>query len=132
MYLLDTDSCIFLLNQKNAAVEERLKNLGRDEVGISAITMAELYYGAAHSKKRGPNEARLKIFCSSLSFFPFDKSAAELFGDLKERLISRGEMIGMMDLLIGCVALSQNAVLVTHNSREFKRIPKLKVEDWFE
>lgn len=131
MFLLDTDTSIFLLNRKNPAVEQRLRSFGRGDVGISAITMAELYYGAAHSKKRRSNENRVRIFCSSLSFFPFDEAAAEIFGTTKEYLVSGGEMIGTMDLLIASVAMARKAVLVTHNLREFQRIPRLSCEDWF-
>lgn len=132
MYLLDTDTCIYLLNRKNPLVELKLRSLKRDEIGISTITLAELYYGAAHSKKREANEKRVKIFCSSLTLCPFDEPAAQIFGTTKESLISNGEMIGIMDLLIASAALAQKATLVTHNLQEFKRISGLKLEDWFE
>jgi tRNA(fMet)-specific endonuclease VapC len=132
MYLLDTDTSIFLLNQKNPEIEARLRSLSGEELAISTITIAELYYGAAHSKKREENEKRVQIFCSSLTSYPFDEQAAKLFGDTKQLLMSRGKMIGIMDLLIASIALAQKAILVTHNTAEFRRIPDLLVEDWFE
>lgn len=132
MYLLDTDTCIYLLNRRIPTVEQRLKRLHRDEVGISTITAAELYYGAAHSRNRRANEARVEVFCTSLTLVPFDLEAAQIFGATKEHLASRGEMVGALDLLIAAVAAARDAVLVTHNIREFRRIPKLKLEDWFE
>lgn len=131
MYLLDTDTCIFLLNRKDLSVELKLKALKRDEVAVSTVTMAELYYGAAHSEKREANKKRVEIFCSSLTLIPFDEQAAEIFGTTKESLISQGAMIGVIDLLIASMALSQKAILVTHNLQEFRRVPGLKVEDWF-
>ena len=130
MYLLDTDTSIFLLNRKHPSVEQKLRSLGRDDVGLSTITVAELHYGARHSVKKEANETRVRIFASSLQVFPFDEEAAVLFGATKEDLISRGEMIGTMDLLIASVALAKEATLVTHNLREFQRIPALKCEDW--
>ena len=63
---------------------------------------------------------------------PKDEESARIFGSTKEYLISRDEMIGTMDLLIASAALAQKAILVTHNSREFARIPGLTCEDWFE
>jgi tRNA(fMet)-specific endonuclease VapC len=132
MYLLDTDTCIFLLNQKNPTIESRLKGLTRKDLGLSTITIAELYYGAAHSKRREENKKRVQIFTSSLTQCPFDVNAAEVFGEMKEWLVSRGKMIGIMDLLIGAVALVHKAILVTHNTAEFRRVPNLEVEDWFE
>ena len=131
MYVLDTDSCIYLLNQKVPSVEARLREIQRGDIGISALTAAELHYGAAHSKNREENRKKADIFCSSLTLFPFDLKSAQIFGDTKEYLMSRGEMIGILDLLIASCALSLEAILVTHNSQEFRRIPELKLEDWF-
>lgn len=132
MYLLDTDTCIFLLNRKVPSVEQKIHALHRNEIGISSITAAELYYGAAHSGSRKANEERVAVFCSSIALCPFDLKSAEIFGDTKEFLLSRGEMIGILDLLIASSAMAREAVLVTHNRGEFQRIPKLKLEDWFE
>lgn len=131
MYLLDTDTCIYLLNRKNPAAEERLRQLGVDEVGLSTITLAELYYGAFHSGKKQANAKRVKIFSSSLTLLPFDGRSAEIFGETKESLVTRGEVIGVMDLLIASVALARKATLVTHNLNEFRRIRDLQTEDWF-
>lgn len=131
MYLLDTDTSIFLLNRKDPAAEQRLRHLNPREVSISTITMAELHYGAAHSKRREANKKWVKIFYSAMEVLPFDEKSALLFGTTKEHLMSRGEMIGTMDLLIASVVLATQAILVTHNTREFSRIPNLKCEGWF-
>jgi tRNA(fMet)-specific endonuclease VapC len=131
MFLLDTDTSIFLLNRKDPAVELKLKGLAREEIAVSTLTMAELLFGAVHSKKREANQKRVEIFCASLTLCPFDAAAAEIFGYTKEYLLARGEIIGIMDLLIASVALARKAVLVSHNQQEFRRIPNLKLEDWF-
>ncbi len=131
IYLLDTDTCIFLLNKQNDFAEQKLRQLNRTDVGISTITFAELCYGAIHSKKKESNQKRIEIFCSSLTLCTFDQKSAILFGNIKEHLIRSGEMIGIMDLLIASVALSKKATLVTHNLSEFKRVPQLQLEDWF-
>ena len=132
MYLLDTDTSIFLLNERKPIVEQKLRQLRREDVGISTVTMAELYYGAAHSKQKEANKKRISVFCRDLQLFPFDAIAAEIFGTTKDYLGSRGEMIGTMDLLIASVSLTHQATLVTHNIGDFQKIPGLKYEDWFE
>lgn len=130
-FLLDTDTSIFLLNQSDRDVERRLHSLGRDEVGIATITLAELYYGAAHSKRREANEKRVQIFGQSLTLCPFDEVAARCYGSTRELLLSQGKLIGVMDLLIAAIAVTRQAILVTHNVREFRRVPSLHLEDWF-
>ncbi len=132
VYLLDTDTCIFLLNRKNLLAEKRLRELSGEGVALSAITMAELYFGAMHSEKKKINEERVRIFCSSFTIRPFDAESAQIFGATKELLVKQGAMIGVMDLLIASIALSKNAILVTHNTKELQRIPGLRTEDWFE
>lgn len=132
MYLLDTDTSIYLLNQKGLVAEQKLRSLKRDEVGISTITAAELFYGAAHSAKKEDNIKRVKLFCASLSLISYDFEAAFVFGSIKEYLVNQGQMIGNMDLLIASVALNRKAILVSHNIKEFQRLPDLKYEDWLE
>ena len=113
-------------------MEQKLRGLNREDIALSSITMAELHYGAAHSKNRESNIKKVRIFCSSLTLCPFEEHAAEIFGEIKEILASERKMIGVMDLLIASIALAKKATLVTHNTREFSRIPTLKIEDWFE
>ncbi len=131
MYLLDTDTCIFLLNGVNSPAEKYLRDLGRNEVGLATITLAELYYGAAHSKQRENNERRVKIFAEAIALLPFDQEAAQTFGAIKELLVSKGELIGTMDLLIASIAVAHKATLVTHNTKDFNRIKELSLQDWF-
>lgn len=131
-YLLDTNICIFLLNHRPGFenIVRRLDGLRRDEVGISAITVAELEFGAAASQRQGDNLARLERFLIEFEVLPFDRPEARRYGPLRATLQAKGTPIGPMDFLIAAHALALNAVLATNNTREFMRVPGLSVEDW--
>lgn len=130
MYLLDTDICIYLLNGKAPRAEARLRELDRDEVGVTAITVAELSFGAVHSGRPERNLARVEAFLAPLVRVPFDDAAAACFARIKQALTASGGMIGAMDLLIAATALAFPAVLVTNNTRDFARVPGLEMENW--
>lgn len=132
LYLLDTDISIYLLNGKLPEVEERLANLPAEQVGTTTVTAAELRFGALNSGRPQKNLARVETFLAPLTQVPFDERAAIQFGNVKQHLVSRGQLIGMMDLLIAACALTAGAVLVTNNVREFSRVPSLTVENWAE
>lgn len=130
MYLLDTDISIYLLNGRLPQVSARLADLDRDEIGTTAITAAELRFGALHSGRPHHNLPRVEAFLAPLQQIPFDSSAAIFFGRIKNDLISRGSMIGLMDLLIASCTLAVGGTLVTNNLREFSRVSSLSVENW--
>jgi tRNA(fMet)-specific endonuclease VapC len=130
IYLLDTDTCIYLLEDKAPGITERLRNLGPEDVGTTAITAAELHYGAQHSARTAQNLARVEIFLRFLPQLPFDASCARHYGELKQSLASSGNLIGPMDLLIAATALAHDATLVTNNIGEFGRVLGLRTENW--
>ena len=132
MYLLDTDVSIYLLNGRLPKVAARLTDLERDEIGTTAITAAELRYGALHSGRPQLNLARVETFLAPLQQIPFDSTAAIQFGRVKSDLATRGELIGSMDLLIASCVLAVGGTLVTNNVREFSRVSGLPVENWAE
>ena len=132
LYLLDTDVSIYLLNGKLPEVEEHLASLPAEQVGTTTVTAAELRFGALNSGRPQKNLARVETFLAPLTQVPFDESAAIQFGNLKQHLVSKGQLIGTMDLLIAACALAAGAVLVTNNVREFSRVPSLTVENWTE
>ena len=101
-----------------------------DNVGVSSIVIAELWYGIEQSRKRKDNEAALNDFLKYVTVVDWPGNAALQYGKIRTHLKRKGTPIGAMDLLIAAHALTLNAVLVTHNVREFIRVPKLKVEDW--
>ena len=128
MFLLDTDICIYLINRKEAPRERFRRNAGR--TGISAISYAELCFGVAHSARVALNERLLQQFRTDLQIFPFDADAATHYGEIRQELGRRGELIGPHDLLIAAHARSRDATLVTNNEREFGRVPGLRTENW--
>ena len=129
-YLLDTNTCIQFLNQRNSAVSARLAAVQREEVVICQIVKAELFYGAYKSARREANLAVLAKFFSQFASLPFDDAAAEAYGRLRAELARRGTPIGPNDLLIAAIALARDLALVTHNTAEFSRVPGLRLEDW--
>ncbi|WP_341326443.1 type II toxin-antitoxin system VapC family toxin [Methylotuvimicrobium sp. KM2] len=131
-YLLDTNICIFLLNQRGGFenIIQRMDGMSREDIGISAITVAELDYGIAASKKQSDNAKRLERFLLDFEVIDFNRASATAYGPLRSKLQSQGTPIGPMDFLIAAHALALNAILVTNNTREFERVPGLRLEDW--
>jgi tRNA(fMet)-specific endonuclease VapC len=129
-FMLDTDSCIALIKRKPASILRRLTALSPGEAGISAITLAELRYGVAKSTQRDKNGQALDEFLLPLKVADFDEPAAEIYGAVRAGLEKAGTPIGPLDTQIGAHALSLGAALVSHNTREFRRIPGLTVIDW--
>lgn len=129
-FLLDTNLCIDLMRGRADAAFRRLRRRAPDDAGISSITLAELRYGAAKSKRRAHHESLIVAFCAPLTIATFDARAAEAYGEIRALLESVGKPIGPLDLLIAAHALSLGATVVTANEREFNRVPGLTVEDW--
>ncbi len=130
LYLLDTDVCVFLLRGRAHTVAQRLRDLRADQVGTTAITAAELWYGALRSAKSDDNLSRVQQFLAPIVRVPFDNRAAAHFARIKAALAAEGQLIGPMDLLIAATALSVNATLVTNNGGEYRRVPGLRIENW--
>jgi tRNA(fMet)-specific endonuclease VapC len=132
LHLLDTDICIYLLNGRAKIAEDRLRRLPRDQIGVAAITAAELRYGALHSARPRENLVRVETFLGPIARVPFDDLAAAHFARIKHELAARGRPIGVMDLLIAATCLAAGAALVTNNVREFSRVSSLEVENWMQ
>ena len=128
--MLDTNVCIDLLRGKHRAMVRRLRRYEPDEVGISAITMAELQHGVFKSRDPVRNRAAVADFCAAVEILPFDGLAAEAYGRLRTVLQAAGTPIGPLDTLIAAHALSLGCTLVTNNEREFNLVPALIVENW--
>lgn len=126
-WLLDTDTCIDALRHR-PSILRRLKAVSPDDVAVASMTEAELWYGAWRS--RDPAGARQSVasFLAPLARLPFDSEAAERHAELRFAL--RAQPIGERDLVIASVAVVRGLVLVTHNMREFSRVPSLAVEEW--
>lgn len=129
-YMLDTDVCFALIKNRPVAMQNRLSLLIPEEVGISSMVVAELWFGVANSQKNKKNEAALKDFLEFVTPLDWPCEASPLYGQIRSRLQKLGTPIGAMDLLNATHALFLDTVLVTNNTREFERIPDLKVENW--
>lgn len=128
--MLDTNICIYIINARPPSVIERFSSIGVGEIGISVITLAELEYGAAKSAQPRRNREALKQFILPLEVAAFDAEATTAYGSARTALEKRGTPIGAMDLLIAAHAVSLGVTLVTNNSREFARVPGIRVENW--
>ena len=128
--LLDTNICIYLIREKPRSILERFKEHAVGDIGISVITLAELEYGVSKSGKPATNKEALDQFVAPLELVAFDRSATAVYGKLRTTLEKKGQSIGAMDLLIAAHALALSVRLVTHNVREFSRVPGLRVETW--
>jgi tRNA(fMet)-specific endonuclease VapC len=129
-YLLDTNTCIFIIKRNPPEVRERFEQLRVGDVGVSAITYCELQFGVANSSKPDQNQSALTEFLAPLEVLDFPSAAAVVFGNIRARLQRAGTPIGNYDLLIAAHALHLGLILVTNNTREFSRIPGLQAEDW--
>ena len=130
MYMLDTNVIVKAIREKEHPIREKILNSCSKGLCISSITYTELLYGVYHSRNPEKNLAALHELLSWIEILPFDLSAAECAGKVMAFLASKGTPLGDRDMLIAGHALSRNEPLVTHNMREFKRIPGLLIEDW--
>ncbi len=128
-YMLDTDICIYVINDRPPGVLQALKDHESQGLGISAVTVAELYFGVARTGSER-NLRALRQFLSALEIVAFNDSAAEVFGSLRAWLTSQGTPIGPFDTQIAAHAQALGVTLVTNNTREFLRVPGLRVENW--
>ncbi len=129
-YLLDTDICIYIAKQKPGGVLARLQRLRSGDVGMSIVTYLELVYGAWKSQHREANLLRIQELERVIPVLPLDSNAGQHYGRMRAELERRGSPIGAYDLLIAAHALALNLTLVTNNTREFRRVPQLTVENW--
>jgi tRNA(fMet)-specific endonuclease VapC len=131
-YMLDTNICIALIKRKPSKALKRLARLSAGDIGISTITLAELCYGIAKSQFVERNREALEEFLLPLEIVDFDENAASAYGPVRAELKKAGWQIGPLDTQIGAHALSLDAVLVSDNTAEFRRIKGLQVDNWLE
>ncbi|PAV07811.1 VapC toxin family PIN domain ribonuclease [Arsenophonus sp. ENCA] len=128
-YLLDTNIVIFTIKRKPISLLPKF-NQHTNQLAISAITFAELIFGAEKSINSAKNLATVNDFVSRLTVLPYDEQAAFHYGDIKANLEKKGKPIGDNDLHIAAHARSKGLVVVTNNTREFERVEGLRIEDW--
>ncbi len=101
-----------------------------DDIVLCAPVRAELLYGALRSAKPNENILSIQNFARPFSSLSFDDAAADHFSRIRLVLETQGAMIGPYDLQIASIAIANRATLVSHNTREFRRVPGLLLEDW--
>jgi tRNA(fMet)-specific endonuclease VapC len=131
-YLLDTNICIYIAKKSPLAVLNKFQQLIVGEVGMSTITYGELIFGAQKSAHPKKTLKLLDELTSLIPALPIATEAGKHYGEIRQYLSKHGKMIGNNDLWIAAHALALNVTVVTNNTKEFKRIPHLKLENWLE
>jgi tRNA(fMet)-specific endonuclease VapC len=129
-YMLDTDTCSYIMRRSHEAVLNRLAKIPVSDVCISVITKAELLYGVEVSPERRQDEAALAAFLYYVEILDFHDEASPHYAKIRADLKARGSMIGANDLFIAAHALSLGLTLITNNTREFKRVRGLSIDNW--
>jgi tRNA(fMet)-specific endonuclease VapC len=139
-YLLDTNICSYIIKYKPLEVWKKFQSLKIDDCGISSITVAELKYWIArnkrlHEKSKNSgdpkiNEQIINDFINHLCIVDFDEKAAAIYGEIRDKLTSKGILVGDADLLIGSHAISLKTILVTNNIKDFSAFPGIALENW--
>jgi len=128
--MLDTNTCIALIKRKPVHALQQFNKYQIGDIGISAVTLAELRYGVSKSQHQAKNYAALEEFILPLELAVFDEEATAAYGIVRAALEKQGTPIGPLDTMIAAHALSLGVTLVTNNTREFERVAKLKIVDW--
>ncbi len=129
-YLLDTNACIRYLNGRSESVRRHVESLHPKNIVLCSVVKAELFYGAMKSANPDRNVRTQKRFTGRFVSLPFDDNAAEIYGRVRSELEKSGRPIGPNDLMIAAIALNHDVTLVTHNTKEFDRVKRLKMTDW--
>jgi len=125
-YLIDTDWVIDFLKGKKDIVN-KLSELKEKGLGISIITLLELYEGVYGSKNSEKHLKSLEDFLTVIKVIGIDEDIAKIFGKERSKLRKRGELIDNFDLIIACTCLHYKIRLLTNNIKHYKRIEGLKI-----
>ena len=128
-HLLDTQACVSILRGHPAALA-RMASHRPSDLGVSMVTGFELYSGVEACRFPAKERARVELFLAPLILVPFDQEAARTAANVRQKLEKQGRRIGPYDLLIAGQAITLDVILVTHNLREFGRVPGLRLETW--
>ncbi len=130
MYLLDTNTLIYFFKGLGNVADTLLAKPPQD-ISIPASSLFELEVGIAKSNNPQKRKKQLESLVSRIAVLPFAAREAEVAARIRAALEKTGTPIGPYDNLIAGIALSSNATLVTHNTKEFRRVEGLILEDWF-
>lgn len=128
-WVLDTNTCVYALKLQGR-VAAHMRERSPDDLGVTIITVAELWFGARKSARAVATRRQIDAFLEPIGVLPFDRDAAEAYAEIRLALERVGRPIGERDMLIASIASARNLSVVTHNLSEFSRVPHLKTEDW--
>ena len=128
-YLLDTNIASYAIKGNFPQVRKQLLEVPMSEVGISAVTEAELRFGAARKAASPHLTLAVEEFLLRVEILPWDSEAAKHYTTLRTTLEDSGAPMGNFDMMIAAHALAAEAMLVTHD-RVFHRVKQLRIEDW--
>jgi tRNA(fMet)-specific endonuclease VapC len=131
MYLLDSNILIYWLKDLGQ-VSNRIRACAPHQIKVPAPALFELEYGTAKSKRPTAQRDFIDKVILRLEVMPLDYECAKTAGQLRGALEVQGNVIGPYDLLIAGIALSNKLTVITRNTREFSRVPGLKVENWYD
>ena len=131
-YLLDTDTCSYIVKHKPAGPLKRFEQARAGDVGMSVVTYLELVCGASKSRHVEANLARIEQLSVLIPVLPLDSAVGTHYGNVRTQLERSGSRIGAHDLLIAAHALTLRLIVVTNKVREFSRIQGLRIENWVE
>jgi len=129
-FLIDTNICIYIINNRVEGSSHWIRSAGIENVCISSISIAELEYGISKSVKFEETQNALYKFLSGFNILDFDLNAAQAYGKIRSDLQKSGTPIGSMDMLIAATAISRKMTLVSNNEKEFNRISNLETVNW--
>jgi tRNA(fMet)-specific endonuclease VapC len=127
-YMLDADTVSYALRGQGGVAERLLEHRPSD-LCISSVTLAELEFGAEAERSKKLRQA-VRAFVNDVQVAPFDESAAQRFGSIAASLSRRGRLIGTFDTLVAAHGLSLGVSVVTNNTKHFRQVAGLKVENW--
>ena len=130
LYLLDTGTCVTLLRRNSPSLLKRLQSINPIRLAMSIVTWAELQYGVQASNRVEENRAAVALLGQHIKSLDWNHEAAMHYAHVRHALKTKGKLIGSNDLMIAAHALSLGATVVTNNTREFKRVPQLSLENW--
>ena len=129
VYMLDTNTVSLALRGRAPRAVGYLRDTSRDDMVVSVVTAMELRFGLAKNPKARTREV-VEQFLDTVTVLPIDRLVERPYGELRAALESSGHPIGSLDTIIAAHALAVRAVLVTNNLREFRRVRRLRCEDW--
>jgi tRNA(fMet)-specific endonuclease VapC len=130
LYLLDTNTLIYFF-KGIGNVSQNLLSKSPKDIAIPAIALYELQVGIKKSVNPQKRKKQLNTLVSRVTISSFGAKEAETAATIRANLESKGTPIGPYDILIAGIAISSKSTLVTHNTKEFKRVKNLIVEDWY-